>query len=58
MHRVSFETIDIGAKEYAKYFKEQYENAGLLLLYSPWNPIEVNWKVRIERNKCKKQDSG
>lgn len=39
-----------GAKEYAKYFKEQYGNAGLPLLYKPWNPMEVNWKICIGRN--------
>ncbi len=39
-----------GAKEYAKYFKELYGNAGLPLLYRPWNPMEANWKVCIGRN--------
>lgn len=39
-----------GAKEHAKYFKEQYGNAGVPLLYRPWNSMEVNWKVCIGRN--------
>lgn len=38
------------AKEHAKYFKEQYGDAGRPLLYKPWNPMEVNWKVCIGRN--------
>ena len=38
------------AKEHAKYFKEQYANVGLPLLYKPWNSMEVNWKVCIGRD--------
>ncbi len=38
------------AKEQAKYFKKQYGNAGMTLLYKPWNPMETNWKVCIGRN--------
>lgn len=37
------------SKEYAKYYREQYGDAGLPLLYGQWEPQEENWKACITK---------
>ena len=36
-----------GAKEYEKYYKEQYGSVNLPLLYKEWNPMGENWRTCI-----------
>lgn len=39
------------AEEYNKYYKKQYKNAGIPLLYGKWNPQKESWKTCISRLK-------
>lgn len=43
------------AKEYEKYFKEQYGNTGMSLLYKQWKPMERNWKASLDYGKLYKR---
>ena len=37
------------AEEHDKYYKLQYKNTGIPLLYGKWNPQKQNWKTCISR---------